>query len=101
MSRFHCPKIVPAPITPVDKSDYPLRTSGQNLAMKCRTGTFVLGVFWGLLLSVVAQALPTAAAVDAEVATMLIRTGAKGTGVAIIDHGKVAYVRSYGMRNAR
>src|SRR5580700_3558068 len=100
MSRFHCSKIVPAPITPVDKRDYPLRTSGQNLAMKCRTGTLVLWVVWGLLLSVVAQALPTAAAVDAEVATILTRTGAKGMAVAIIDHGQVTYVQGYGIRNA-
>lgn len=68
--------------------------------MKCRTRTLLLCTFLGFPLSVVAQAIPTAAAVDAEVATIMTHTGAKGMAVAIIDHGRVADVQSYGIRNA-
>jgi CubicO group peptidase (beta-lactamase class C family) len=50
---------------------------------------------------VLAQAVPSAADVDAEVATLMTRTDAKGMAVAIVDHGKVAYVQSYGIRNAK
>ena len=45
-------------------------------------------------------AVPTAKQLDAEVARAMAGTGAKGLAVAVIDHGRVAYVRSYGVRNA-
>jgi CubicO group peptidase (beta-lactamase class C family) len=51
--------------------------------------------------AVVAQALPSGAAIDAEVGKLMTRTHANGMAVAFIDHGKVAYVRSYGIRNAK
>lgn len=42
-----------------------------------------------------------AAAVDAAVTEAMRATGAKGLAVAVIDDGKVAYVRAYGARNAK
>ena len=47
-----------------------------------------------------APKLPTAAAIDAEVARTLTATGAQGLAVAVIDGGKVRYVQAYGKRNA-
>lgn len=49
----------------------------------------------------IAQAIPNGAAVDARVANVMAQTGAKGMAVAVIDHGKVAYVHAYGIRNAK
>ena len=46
------------------------------------------------------HALPSAAALDAEVAQAMAATGAKGMAVAVIDDGHVVSVRSYGHRNA-
>lgn len=51
--------------------------------------------------AVVARATPTGAPVDAEVRNIMSRTGAKGMAVAIVDHGNVIYVQSYGLRNAK
>ena len=49
----------------------------------------------------VAQTIPNGAAIDAEVSKIMTRTHAKGMAVAVIDHGKVSYVRAYGIRNAK
>ncbi len=46
------------------------------------------------------QAIPGGAAIDAEVAGIMNRTHAHGMAVAVIDHGKVGYVKAYGTRNA-
>lgn len=46
------------------------------------------------------HAVPTQAALDAEVAHAMAATQAKGLAVAVIDQGKVRHVRSYGARNA-
>ena len=53
-----------------------------------------------LSFTVVAQTLPQGAAIDAEVGRIMTQTHAKGMAVAVIDHGKVGYVQSYGIRNA-
>jgi CubicO group peptidase (beta-lactamase class C family) len=45
-------------------------------------------------------AAPTAAALDAEVQRALARTHAHGLAIGIVDHGKVAAVRAWGIRNA-
>jgi CubicO group peptidase (beta-lactamase class C family) len=45
--------------------------------------------------------MPSGKAIDAEVAKIMSTTGAKGIAVAVIHHGKVAYVQSYGIRNAK
>ncbi|MBL9095350.1 MAG: beta-lactamase family protein [Alphaproteobacteria bacterium] len=47
-----------------------------------------------------APAVPTAAAIDAEVARAMASTGAKGLAVAVIEDGRVGHVKSYGLRNA-
>jgi CubicO group peptidase (beta-lactamase class C family) len=49
----------------------------------------------------IAQTIPTGAAIDGKVAHMMVQTGAKGMAVAVIDHGKVGYVHAYGIRNAK
>lgn len=49
----------------------------------------------------VAQAIPSPDAIDAKVAGIMQHTGAKGMAVAVIDHGKVGFVRAYGIRNAQ
>ncbi len=49
----------------------------------------------------VAQRIPAGAAIDAEVARIMAHTQAKGMAVAVIDRGKIGYVRAYGVRNAK
>ena len=49
----------------------------------------------------VAQTIPSGAAIDAEVGKIMTRTQAKGMAIAVIDHGRVGYVQSYGFRNAK
>jgi CubicO group peptidase (beta-lactamase class C family) len=49
----------------------------------------------------VAQTIPSGAAIDAEVGKIMSHAHANGMAVAIIDHGKVGYVQSYGIRNAK
>lgn len=51
--------------------------------------------------AVAATALPTTAALDAEVARAMAVTGARGLAIAVIDDGRVQQVRSYGQRNER
>jgi CubicO group peptidase (beta-lactamase class C family) len=48
-----------------------------------------------------AQTMPSDAAIDAEVGAIMNRTHANGMAVAVIDHGRVAYVHAYGIRNAK
>jgi len=45
--------------------------------------------------------MPNGAAIDAEVSKIITQTGAKGIAVAVIDHGKIGYVHTYGIRNAK
>ena len=52
-------------------------------------------------LPLIAQTIPTGAAIDAKVSKLMAQTGAKGMAVAVIDHGKIAYVHAYGIRNAQ
>ncbi len=49
----------------------------------------------------VAQTIPSSAALDAEVGKIMSHSHANGMAVAIIDHGKVDYAHSYGIRNAK
>lgn len=48
-----------------------------------------------------AQSLPRSAAIDAVVRAAMVRTGAKGMAIAVIDGGTVRHVRAYGVRNAK
>src|SRR6202046_2216913 len=54
-----------------------------------------------LPMEISAQRMPGGDASDGEVSKVMNRTRANGMAVAVIDHGKVAYVQSYGIRNAR
>ncbi|MGG6461863.1 serine hydrolase domain-containing protein [Solilutibacter silvestris] len=45
--------------------------------------------------------LPANPAIDAHVEKLMARTGAKGLAIAVIDRGKVTYVKAYGARNAK
>ncbi len=51
--------------------------------------------------SLAAQAIPGGQAIDAEVGRIMTRTHANGLAIAVVDHGKVSYVQSYGIRNAK
>jgi CubicO group peptidase (beta-lactamase class C family) len=51
--------------------------------------------------AVSAQTIPSNAAIDAEVGKIMTHTSAKGMAVAVIDRGKVGYVQSYGIRDAK
>lgn len=46
------------------------------------------------------QARPSVAGIDAVAADVMTQTGARGLALAFIDDGRVAYVKSYGARNA-
>src|SRR5580658_7235398 len=60
-------------------------------------------LFSALCLSIplVAQTIPPGAAIDAKVGGIMAQTDAHGMAIAVIDHGKVAYVNAYGIRNAK
>jgi CubicO group peptidase (beta-lactamase class C family) len=46
-------------------------------------------------------ALPSPAAIDADVSRSMAATGSVGLALAVIDDGQVVYVRAFGKRNAR
>lgn len=48
-----------------------------------------------------APPIPSAAAIDAEIARGMAATGAKGLALAVIDKGRIVHVKSYGLRNAK
>lgn len=54
-----------------------------------------------LSIPLAAQTIPSGAAIDAKVAGIMAQTRANGMAVAVIDHGKVAYVHTYGIRDAK
>ena len=51
--------------------------------------------------SLAAQTIPAGQAIDAEVGRIMTRTHANGLAIAVVDHGKVGYVQSYGIRDAK
>lgn len=70
--------------------------------MKARNGfLLLLAVFCLPYWVVVAQTIPSGAAIDAEVGEIMAHTRAKGMAVAVVDRGEVGYVQSYGIRNAK
>jgi CubicO group peptidase (beta-lactamase class C family) len=69
--------------------------------MKRRMRALLQLALFSLTYAAAAQTIPTGAPVDGEVRKIMTRTGAKGMAVAIIDHGNVVYVQSYGIRNAQ
>lgn len=63
----------------------------------------MLGAFASLALTVAlaqAPSIPSQQATDAFVVRAMEGTKAKGLALAVVDDGKVAYIRSYGVRNA-
>lgn len=46
-----------------------------------------------------ARPLPARASIDAQVAAAMLATGARSVAVAVIDHGRVLWVKPYGVRN--
>jgi CubicO group peptidase (beta-lactamase class C family) len=68
---------------------------------KTASGLLVFISAFCLPLTAIAQTIPTSAAIDAEVSKVMTQTHGKGLAVAVIDHGKVAYVQAYGSRNAK
>ncbi|HXE66700.1 MAG TPA: serine hydrolase domain-containing protein [Rhodanobacteraceae bacterium] len=58
-------------------------------------------LFAAPLLANEAGKLPPGSAIDRQVDGVLARTGAKGLAIAVIDRGKVVYVKAYGARNAK
>ena len=69
--------------------------------MKERRRSLLLLALFCLPGAVVAQTIPSGAAIDAEAGKLMAQTRAKGMAIAVIDHGKVGYVQSYGLRNAK
>ncbi|GGA54175.1 hypothetical protein GCM10011507_01750 [Edaphobacter acidisoli] len=68
--------------------------------MKLKHSLFLLCLF-SLVGSLAAQTIPSGPAIDAEVSSVMAKTGAKGMALAVIDHGKVSYVHAYGIRDAK
>jgi CubicO group peptidase (beta-lactamase class C family) len=63
-----------------------------------------LGAIFSLLLSFAGTAqaaVPKASAIDAQVEKVLAYTGSKGIALAAIDDGKIVYLKSFGVRNAK
>lgn len=58
-------------------------------------------LFAAPLLARVPERLPAGAAIDRQVKSLLADTGARGMAIAVIDRGKVTYVKAYGKRNAK
>ncbi len=54
-----------------------------------------------LALPSAAAARPKDAAIDAYVAQAMVKAGSQGLALAVIDDGRVAYVKTYGKRNAK
>jgi CubicO group peptidase (beta-lactamase class C family) len=69
--------------------------------MKRQNEALLFLALFSLSFAVVAQTIPTGTAIDAEVGRIMTNTHAQGMAVAVIDHGKVGYVQSYGIRNTR
>ncbi len=72
----------------------------RAVALTVQRGTLRLAAVCCLSVAVVAQPIPSGPAIDATVGKIMTQTHAKGMALAVIDHGKVAYVQSYGARNA-
>ena len=66
-----------------------------------------LAVIFGICFASIAMAKPPAKSIprpdliDQKIMESMQKTGAKGMAVAVIDDGKVAYVKTFGVRNAK
>ena len=61
---------------------------------------WIIGALVALSFGDAAAGVPTAKALDAQIARAMAATGAKGLAMAVIDDGRVVYVGSHGVRNA-
>lgn len=66
-----------------------------------RLQTVVPLMAFGFSLCAQTHALPKGQAIQAAVQKVMMKTHAQGLAVALIDHGKVSYVRAFGTRNAK
>ena len=73
----------------------------KNFAIAAAIGLLALSAAAPALAARKAPRIPTAAAIDAEVARVMAATGAKGLALAVIDKGRIVHVKSYGVRNAK
>jgi CubicO group peptidase (beta-lactamase class C family) len=64
-------------------------------------GLYIVLIAFCFPVSAFAQTVPNGAAIDAKVIKVMTSTHARGLAVAIIDHGNVAYVHTYGVRNGK
>lgn len=74
----------------------PSPSFARRLLRGCAVAACALASF-----AATAAPLPTAAALDAEVARAMAATGARGLAIAIVDDGRVRGVHAYGHRNER
>ena len=68
--------------------------------MKLKPPLLLFLIFF-VSIPLVAQSIPSGAAINAKVSGIMAQTGAHGMALAVIDHGKVVYVHAYGIRNAK
>jgi CubicO group peptidase (beta-lactamase class C family) len=61
----------------------------------------LLSVASCIRVAVAAHLIPDGIAIDAKVTRIIANTHANGMAVAVIDHGKVAYVHAFGIRDAK
>ena len=66
-----------------------------------RASLLALMLFASPLMARTPARLPTGPAIDKQIECVMARTGAKGMAIAVIDRGKVTYVKAYGERNAK
>ena len=81
------------------------RGSGPSLTLRTkRTALLALSAVLAGFCFPIATAKPVApsgAAIDAEVSKIMTRNRSNGMAVAVIDHGRIDYVRAYGSRNTQ
>lgn len=66
-----------------------------------KTLAVVLSLCFGVQAQSKPQAIPRPAEIDARVRKVMENTHANGIAVAVIDRGRVSYVQSFGIRNAK
>ena len=64
-------------------------------------GFWLLPLLLNLPGAAMGRSVPPPPAIEAAVHRMMAKTGARGLAVAVIDGGRVHYVRAYGVRNAK
>ena len=71
------------------------------VTMKSGKNTLVVLSAFCFPFGILAQTIPSGAAIDAEVGKIMTQTHGQGMAIGVIDHGQVGYVQSYGIRNAK